>query len=192
MSIARFNKPLPSTPLAPPRSTMTFAEEILQTPNVSANRSITPQGVVFHHTCGTWEGDKSWVMNPDNARKGIYASYHCITDVNGDRRVFAKDHQRTWHAGKSHWMGRSDCNSFMLGFAFSGDSYPDRRFGWNINERQIESALQWLAPRWIKWGLTLEMITDHRQVSPGRKDDLNPIAWEKLHNAISRRFQSAR
>jgi len=30
------------------------------------------------------------------------------------------------------------------------------------------------------------MITDHRQVSPDRKDDLNPAAWATLAAAIER------
>ncbi len=31
-------------------------------------------------------------------------------------------------------------------------------------------------------------MTDHRQVAPGRKDDLNPAEWERLRAAIAARF----
>jgi AmpD protein len=161
-----------------------FTEETLQSPNVSAG-SITPLGVVFHHTCGTWEGDKSWLLNPASK-----VSYHCIINRDGSRRSFARDTQRAWHAGVSSWRGRSNCNAFMLGVAFTGDTYPDRRFGRVLSRIEIRSALDWLAPRIQQYGITPGWITDHRQVSPGRKDDLNPTEWIKLMDAIRVRFFS--
>ena len=184
--------PLPlksNLPAAPPPErvvTADFQEEIFTTPNHSQGHSIRPEGVVFHHTCGTWAGDTAWIMNGANPRRGIFASYHCLINTDGTRRVFGGDERRMWHAGRSSWAGRSSCNDYMLGVAFSGDSYPDRRFGWDLNENQIASALEWLDPRVRKWGLKRAMITDHRQVSPARKDDLNPVAWERLNAAISK------
>jgi AmpD protein len=31
-------------------------------------------------------------------------------------------------------------------------------------------------------------MTDHRQIAPGRKDDLAPVEWERLRSAIAARF----
>jgi AmpD protein len=78
----------------------------------------------------------------------------------------------------------------MLGCAFSGDTYPDRPFGRSLTEAEIRSALDWLAPRIRDYRITFDMITDHRQVSPGRKDDLNPVEWAKLQARIKQRFFS--
>jgi AmpD protein len=165
------------------RAMPAFTEEVLQSPNISKGRSITPRGVVWHHTCGTWEGDRSWIMNPASK-----VSYHCIINRDGSRRIFAQDNQRAWHAGVSSWMGHKDCNSFMLGCAFTGDTWPDRRFGRLLSDIEIRSALDWLAPRIQKFGILRSMITDHRNVSPGRKDDLNPSEWIKLQKRIRERF----
>jgi AmpD protein len=159
-----------------------FTEEVLQSPNVSSG-TIKPEGVVFHHTCGTWEGDKSWLLNPSSK-----VSYHCIINTDGSRRVFARDDQRAWHAGVSSWLGRNNCNNFMLGCAFTGDTWPNRKFGRLLSDIEIRSALDWLAPRIQKYGIKSSMITDHRNVSPGRKDDLNPAEWLKLKNRILSRF----
>jgi len=179
----------PTLPPAPPADEVRagrYAEELYRTPNHSIGRSIRPEGVVVHHTCGTWDGDTSWIMNGVNPSRGIWASYHCLINVDGTRRVFGPDTARMWHAGRSSWAGRSSCNDFMLGVAFSGDSYPERRFGWDLNEDQIASALEWLDRRVMAWGIRRDMITDHRQVSPDRKDDLNPAAWATLAAAIER------
>jgi hypothetical protein len=34
----------------------------------------------------------------------------------------------------------------------------------------------------------MDWTVDHRQVSPGRKIDLNPVEWERLRAAIEKRF----
>lgn len=167
-----------------------FAEELTLTRNVSGGRGIIPLGVVFHHTCGTWEGDKAWIMDANNPGNGIYASYHCVIHESGKRRKFAEDTSRCWHAGVSQWMGRKSCNDFMLGCAFSGDTYPNRKFGRTLTDNEIASAMEWLAPRIKRWGIKREWITDHRQVSPGRKDDINPFEWARLKRAIDARFYS--
>jgi len=167
---------------------LTFPEETLLTANVSRGAKIKPLGVVFHHTCGTWEGDRAWILNASNPAKGIYASYHAVIRDTGERRKFADDTSRCWHAGRSSWRGKNSCNDFMLGVAFSGDTYPGRRFGRSLTDAEIASALDWLAPRITRWGITMDWITDHRQVSPGRKDDINPVEWERLRRAIQSRF----
>ena len=71
----------------------------------------------------------------------------------------------------------------MLGVSFAGNTYQAP-----LTDAQIASALEWLEPRWRARGWTLEWMTDHRQVAPGRKDDLNPVEWERLRAAIAARF----
>lgn len=166
-----------------------YSETVMVTRNHSKGISIKPLGVVFHHSCGTWEGDIGWIMNSSNPSKGIYASYHCLIKQNGDRVVFGEDTKRMWHSGRSKWNGKNSCNEFMLGCAFSGNTYPNEKFGALLNEDQINSALEWLEPRWEKWEFSLPWMTDHRQASPGRKNDLNPTEWVKLYDAIKQKFK---
>jgi AmpD protein len=166
-----------------------YPEVLMTTPNRTRGRSISPVGVVFHHSCGSWDGDIGWIMKSSNPSRGIYASYHCLIRQDGERVVFGKDTDRMWHAGVSRWNGRSSCNDFMLGCAFSGSTYPNEKFGGLLNKDQIESALEWLQPRWEKWKFSSKWMTDHRQASPGRKNDLNPSEWNKLYEAIKQRFK---
>jgi AmpD protein len=71
----------------------------------------------------------------------------------------------------------------MLGLAFAGDTYAAP-----LSEAQLASALEWLAPRWEPLGWNLDWLTDHRQVAPGRKSDLNPVEWARVVAAVRRRF----
>jgi N-acetylmuramoyl-L-alanine amidase len=101
-------------------------------------------------------------MNPASR-----VSYHCIVAKDGRRSTLADPDERAWHAGVSSWRGKRDLNSWSIGAAFEGDT----------NQRALEAAemasmAEYLVPLMRKYGLTLADVTDHRTVSPGRKDDL--------------------
>jgi N-acetyl-anhydromuramyl-L-alanine amidase AmpD len=108
-------------------------------------------------------------------------SYHAIVAKDGKRSTLADPDERPWHAGKSGWRGRNDLNSWSIGAAFEGDTY-DRQLG----EDEMASMAEYLVPLMRKYGLTLADVTDHRTVSPGRKDDLNPTELARFKDYLSK------
>jgi len=150
-----------------------FTETYKQSPNISS-RSIAPSAIVLHHSSGSYAGGVSWCLNPESK-----VSYHVLISRKGDRTVLAKDTQRAWHAGKSFWKGRSDLNSWSLGVAWEGDTYKNP-----LEKDAIDSAIEYILPRMRKWSIPLEMITDHRTVSPGRKSDIAPQELSKFLAAL--------
>jgi AmpD protein len=134
--------------------------------------------VVFHHSVLGFDETIAHMLRPASR-----VSYHCLIAANGARCTLAPDEDVAWHAGQSEFHGRAGCNAFLLGLAFAGDTYRQPLTG-----LQIESALEWLAARWADRGWTPAWMTDHRQIAPGRKDDLNPPEWERLRAAIAERF----
>jgi AmpD protein len=110
-------------------------------------------------------------------------SYHVLIAPDGSRCTLVPDGHVAWHAGASAFLGRTRCNDFLLGAAFAGDTYRIP-----LTDAQLASALEWLEPRWARHGWALDRMTDHRQVSPRRKDDLNPVEWARLHAAIREKF----
>ena len=135
-------------------------------------------GVCFHHSVLDFEAAIARLQNP-----ATRATYHVLIDTDGTRARLVEDHRIAWHAGVSSFLGRTHCNAFLLGVSFAGDTYAAP-----LTEAQIASALDWLAPRWHAHAWTSAVMTDHRQVAPGRKDDLNPVEWTRLLAAISARF----
>jgi len=151
-----------------------YKEIYRQTPNYNRNLQIKPKAVVLHHTSGSYAGSVDWCLKPESQ-----VSYHCIIKRDGERTILASDNQRTWHAGKSNWRGKPDLNSWSLGLAFEGDSYKEP-----LSQDMINSAIEYLVPRMKKLSLTIKDITDHRTVSPNRKNDLNPTEYNRFIESL--------
>jgi N-acetyl-anhydromuramoyl-L-alanine amidase len=160
---------------APAKPDASFQEVFKATPNISYS-TIEPEGVILHHSYGSYKGGVSWILNDASN-----VSYHVLIDTDGSRTVFAKDTQRAWHAGKSSFNGRTGCNSFMLGLAFSGDTASRE-----LTKAEIDSAVEYLLPRFERWGWPkdLSTITTHKDVSPGRKVDVDSRAEKSIIDAL--------
>lgn len=154
---------------------MPFAEIFRESPNCASAQEPAWLGVVLHHTVMSYEATIERMLDPASR-----VSYHVVIAKTGERCALVTDERIAWHAGVSSFQGRQNCNAFMLGVGFEGDTYRDP-----LTDAQIASALDWLAPRWARYGWTPAWITDHRQVAPGRKDDLNPAEWARISALIA-------
>jgi N-acetylmuramoyl-L-alanine amidase len=152
----------PAPSIKPKPSGPRFKEKQLNTPNVSAGRRIKPQAIVLHHTSGSYAGSVAWCMDPISR-----VSYHAIVGKDGKRTVLADPDERCWHTGVSSWRGKRDLNSWAIGAAFEGDT--NKR---ELSEAEMASMAEYLVPLMKEYGIPLNNVTDHRTVSPGRKDDL--------------------
>jgi N-acetyl-anhydromuramoyl-L-alanine amidase len=148
---------------------------------LSPNRDASAHerlGVMFHHSGMGFDETIARMLDP-----GSRVSYHCLIGADGTRCSLVPDAEIAWHAGVSRFLGRDGCNAFLLGVSFAGDTYEAP-----LSKPQVASALEWLDARWVKLGWRVDRITDHRQASPGRKNDLNPEEWEGLSAAIEEHF----
>jgi N-acetylmuramoyl-L-alanine amidase len=145
---------------------------------VSKGKRIKPKAIVLHHTSGSYAGSVAWCMTPASR-----VSYHCIVAKDGRRSTLADPDERTWHAGRSEWRGKRDLNSWSIGAAFEGDSYKRP-----LSEDEMASMAEYLEPLMKLYRLTLDDVTDHRTVSPGRKDDLNPVEFTRFKKYLAARL----
>lgn len=157
---------------------MTFDELSRPSPNFSPSPAHERLGVCFHHSVMDFDATLEHMLRPESR-----VSYHVLIAPDGTRARLVADDHIAWHAGVSVFQGRSGCNDFLLGVSFAGDTRATP-----LTAPQIASALDWLAPRWALHGWTPSVMTDHRQIAPGRKDDLAPAEWARLLAAITTRF----
>lgn len=156
-----------------------FREFTRLTPNLTPGLNAG-LGVVLHHSVLEFAPAIERLTDPASG-----VSYHAIIALDGTRCLLAPDEAIAHHAGVSSFRGRTGCNTFMLGLSFAGDTWLTP-----LTAAQIDSALAWLEARWTHHGWTIDWITDHRQVAPGRKNDLNPAEWARFHAAIAARFST--
>ena len=157
---------------------MAFVELARPSPNFAASPAHERLGVCFHHSVMPSEETIAHMLRPESQ-----VSYHVLIAPDGTRARLVADKHIAWHAGVSSFHGRPRCNDFLLGVSFAGDTYAAP-----LTDAQLASALDWLAPRWPLHGWTPAWMTDHRQIAPGRKDDLNPADWDRLLAAIQKTF----
>ncbi len=157
---------------------MAFPEIDAPSPNFSAEPPHERRGVCFHHTVMPFADTVAFMGRAESR-----VSYHVVIAADGSRARLVADTDVAWHAGVSGFQGRAGCNAFLLGVAFVGDTRVAP-----LAEAQIASVLEWLAARWAARGWSLDWMTDHRQIAPGRKDDLAPAEWVRLREAIAARF----
>lgn len=148
---------------------MKYKETFTQTPNISKT-VIFPSVIVLHHSVGSFNSLVNTVLNPASK-----VSYHCAIDLDGSRRIFAKDNQRAWHAGKSTFRNMPNCNNYSLGLAFSGDTY------WrNLTLKEVDSACEWINQKMCFYNIPLRNITTHRHIAPDRKTDISKVAYNTI------------
>ena len=114
------------------------------------------KGIVLHHTA-FMDDNLQGVVNHLTRKGG--ESAHVVIGFDGTRKVLARPSQVTFHAGQSVWNKRDNVNDFMVGIEFQGDTNQK-----NLTQKQIDSAVEYMAPIIRQNNIRLEDIVTHQQV----------------------------
>ena len=120
-----------------------------------------------------------WSAHPYFERiRGLEVSAHFLIRRDGAALQFVSIAERAWHAGRSAWRGRDNCNDFSVGIeleGLEGEPFEDAQY-----ERLVVllTALAAALP-------ALEAVAGHEHVAPGRKLDPGPgFDWSRLRAAL--------
>lgn len=95
--------------------------------------------------------------------RGLEVSAHFLIRRDGALLQFVSCDERAWHAGRSSFRGRDNCNDFSVGIELEG--LEDQPFD-PPQYRTLVSLLQALAQRY-----PIAHVAGHEHVAPGRKRD---------------------
>ncbi len=107
-------------------------------------------------------------------------SAHLLIKRDGSVVQFVPFHRRAWHAGRSSYEGRENCNDYAIGIELEGTD--DSAFEDSQYDSLASIILQLEAdyPH-IQRG----RITGHSDIAPGRKTDPGTLFdWQKLDRLI--------
>lgn len=110
----------------------------------------------------------------------LRVSAHFLIERDGVVTQFVACHRRAWHAGVSRFDEREGCNDFSVGIELEGtDTQPfsDAQYHALANlTRQLQAAYP---------AITVERITGHSNVAPGRKTDPGPcFDWPRYRSGL--------
>jgi AmpD protein len=95
--------------------------------------------------------------------RGLEVSAHFLVRRDAGVMQFVSCDARAWHAGKSSWKGRSDCNEFSIGIELEGLE------GERFESSQYAALAHLIAALSQRYPITA--IAGHEHVAPGRKND---------------------
>lgn len=115
-----------------------------------------------------------WDAHPWYAQiRGLRVSSHFFITRAGALWQFVNVHQRAWHAGKSHWRGRDQCNDDSVGIELEGLEGERFEAAQYVRLERLCDALCQLLP--------IRHIAGHEHIAPGRKGDPGAaFDWPRL------------
>ena len=109
--------------------------------------------------------------------RGLQVSAHFYIRRNGELWQFVSCDDRAWHAGRSHYRGRDNCNDDSIGIeleGLEGDRFETAQY------QTLAALSQALARRY-----PIAHMAGHEHVAPGRKQDPGPgFEWHQLQSLL--------
>jgi AmpD protein len=109
----------------------------------------------------------------------LRVSAHAVIRRDGAITQYVPFGMRAWHAGQSHYQGRSACNDFSIGIELEGTDttpYTDAQYA------SLALLVRVLLASFPT--LSTDRIAGHSDIAPGRKTDPGPAfdwqRWRKL------------
>ncbi len=111
----------------------------------------------------------------------LRVSAHLLIDRQGAVTQYVPFNHMAWHAGRSRFAGREECNTFSIGVELEGcdqEAFTDAQYHTLV---AVTRALQAAYP-----GIGADRITGHSDIAPDRKTDPGPcFDWRRYRSALS-------
>lgn len=133
--------------------------------------------IIIHSTHATFKDSINILCSEERA-----VSSHYIIDLKGNIYQLVPDEKKAWHAGKSHWKGRSNINDYSIGIEMVDTSDHGVRV-LDFPDKQIEALIHLCKNLISKYKIPPQNILAHSDIAPDRKDDPGQyFDWKKLHS----------
>lgn len=110
--------------------------------------------------------------------RGLQVSAHFFIQRSGELWQFVSCSDRAWHAGASHYRGRSNCNDDSVGIELEGEE------GGHFEPAQYETLASLCTA--LPAHSPIAHIAGHEHIAPGRKSDPGAgFEWPRLQNALA-------
>lgn len=109
---------------------------------------------------------------------GLQVSSHFFIERTGVVWQFVNAERRAWHAGRSHYRGRGNCNDDSVGIELEG--LEGQRF------EPVQYAALLRLCRALMQRFPIRFIAGHEHIAPRRKGDPGSgFEWQRLWSALA-------
>lgn len=111
--------------------------------------------------------------------EGMQVSTHLLILRTGEVLQFVNFNDRAWHAGRSSYLAKKECNDYSIGIELEGsDDQPFEDVQYSVLAEVI-ATLQAIYPK------ILQHLAGHSDIASGRKTDPGPFFdWPKTRALI--------
>ena len=111
--------------------------------------------------------------------EGMQVSTHLLILRTGEVLQFVNFNDRAWHAGRSSYLAKKECNDYSIGIELEGSD--DQLF----EDVQYSLLAEVIATLQATYPKILQHLAGHSDIAPGRKTDPGPyFDWPKTRALI--------
>lgn len=135
-----------------------------------------------HYVKALFTNQLDWDAHPYfQTIKGAEVSAHLFIERDGTITQFVNFNERAWHAGRSSYLGRAECNDYSIGIELEGSDFVP------FSAAQYEALAKAIVAIYDAYPKTRRHLTGHSDIAPGRKTDPGDcFEWMKLREMVAR------
>ena len=134
-----------------------------------------------HYVKALFTNQLDWDAHPYfQTIKGAEVSAHLFIERDGAITQFVNFNERAWHAGRSSYLGRPECNDYSIGIELEGSDFV------SFTSAQYEQLAEVIAAIYKAYPKTRRHLTGHSDIAPGRKTDPGDyFEWARLRQLVA-------
>ncbi len=134
-----------------------------------------------HYVKALFTNQLDWDAHPYfQTIKGAEVSAHLFIERDGTITQFVNFNERAWHAGRSSYLGRPECNDYSIGIELEGSDFV------SFTSAQYEKLADVISAIYKAYPKTRRHLTGHSDVAPGRKTDPGDyFEWARLRQLVA-------
>ncbi|WP_201594317.1 1,6-anhydro-N-acetylmuramyl-L-alanine amidase AmpD [Psychrobacter fulvigenes] len=136
----------------------------------------------LHYVKALFTNQLDWKAHPYfQTIEGAEVSAHLLIERDGTITQFVNFHERAWHAGRSAYLGRPECNDYSIGIELEGSDFVP------FAAAQYDSLVQVITAIYDAYPKTRRHLTGLSDIAPGRKTDPGEyFEWTRLREMLSK------
>ncbi|MBI0396536.1 MULTISPECIES: 1,6-anhydro-N-acetylmuramyl-L-alanine amidase AmpD [Acinetobacter] len=130
-----------------------------------------------------FQNQLDWSIHPYfQTIQGMQVSTHLLILRTGEIIQFVNFNDRAWHAGRSSYLGKVECNDYSIGIELEGSDDLD------FEEVQYQQLVDVVAALQLAYPKTDHHLAGHSDIAPGRKTDPGThFEWQRFREGLTQK-----